>query len=175
MVQATQQWLDQFVIAENLCPFAQAERQANRIRFRVSQAHEPQGLVSDLETELLRLQEPGDQQTTLLIHPWVLQNFDDYNQFLDVADELLLLLNLRGTIQIASFHPEYRFAGTAADAAENYTNRSPYPMLHLLLEESVERAVASHPDIARVPQRNIQRMREITTATLRQLLASFTD
>ncbi|MEM7359730.1 MAG: DUF1415 domain-containing protein [Pseudomonadota bacterium] len=170
-MQATQRWLDQFVIAEGLCPFAQAVRQAEQIRFQYSQASDTTALLSDLEFELLRLQNAGDDSTTLLIHPLVLQDFDDYNQFLEIADELLSLLELHGTIQIASFHPQYQFAGTSADAAENYTNRSPYPMLHLLQEESVERAVASHPNIEQVPERNIERMCQITTPALEAILA----
>ena len=103
----------------------------------------------------------SEPETTLLIHPHVLTSFLDYNDFLDVADAAIDRLDLAGVLQIASFHPDYQFAGTAPDDVTNYTNRSPYPMLHLLREESVERAVDGYPGAERIPERNIETMRRL--------------
>ena len=159
----TQAWLERAVIGLNLCPFAKAEHVHGRIRYVVSDAGKRKALREVLKRELLTLNDadPAQVETTLLIHPRVLHNFYDYNDFLDEADALIDELGLSGVLQIASFHPDYQFAGTQADAIENYSNRSPYPMLHILREASVERAVESFPDAAQIFERNI--------ATLRQL------
>ena len=109
----------------------------------------------------------------MLIHPDVLKNFSDYNQFLDMVDGLLAQMDLEGVFQVASFHPEYQFADTDVDDPENYTNRSPYPVLHILREETIERAIASTPDIDQVPARNIERMNSIGTEKLRADLESY--
>ena len=107
--------------------------------------------------------------TTLLVHPGALRDFDAYNQFLDAVDGLLFEGGHEGVYQVASFHPEYRFAGTGPDDPENYTNRSPYPMLHLLREASVARAVRDHPDVSQIPVRNVERMNELGAASLQAL------
>src|SRR5690606_37616422 len=122
-----------------------------------------EGLLQDLEQALLELQRlPAEQrETTLLIHPRVLQDFHDYNDFLDQADALLELMDLQGELQIASFHPQYRFAGTQPDDIENYTNRSPYPMLHLLREASISRAVDSALDADAISERNIRTLQRL--------------
>lgn len=162
-VAATRAWLERAVIGLNLCPFAKAVHAGNQIRYAVSDAQTPEALLADLARELqtLAAADPAEVETTLLIHPRVLDDFLDYNDFLDIADAAVEELGLTGTIQVASFHPQYRFAGTEPDAIENYSNRSPYPMLHLLREESVERAVAAFPDARRIPERNIDTLRRI--------------
>lgn len=163
IITATQQWLEKAVIGLNLCPFAKAVYVKKQIRYVVSTAQDTEALHADLLAELqfLAAADPAQVDTTLLIHPQVLSDFLDYNDFLDVADAALDELDLTGSIQIASFHPDYQFAGTDADDIENYTNRSPYPMLHLLREDSVERAVAAFPDAASIFEKNVETMREL--------------
>lgn len=140
----TRAWLDRAVIGLNLCPFAKAPRRAGRVRFVWCQAETPAALVTVLQTEmrLLGAADPATIETTLLVHPRMLRDFLDYNDFLDIADAALEAEGFVGVLQIASFHPEYQFAGTDADDLGNASNRSPYPTLQLLREASVERAVA---------------------------------
>lgn len=163
-------WIQSFVVGLNCCPFVKRELDADRIRFSVSNSRSEEELLRELQFELNFLRENPDIETTLLIHPLLLQDFFDYNQFLDVTDRLLIEMNLEGVFQIASFHPDYQFGGTQAEDAENFTNRSPYPMLHLLREESIERAIASYPNIAQVPKRNIELMNTMGSDKLRALL-----
>ena len=155
-LRATRAWVEQAVIGLNLCPFAKAVQVKGLVRYVCSDARDTDALRAALRAELLHLRDtPIDQtETTLLVHPWVLGDFLDYNDFLDDADALLAELDLEGTLQIASFHPDYRFAGTDADDIGNATNRSPHPTLHLLRESSIERAVASFPDAAEIFERN---------------------
>ncbi len=137
----------------------------------VSGAATPDALLVDLMRELRSLEnaDPEAVDTTLLIHPWVLEDFLDYNDFLDVADAAVAEMGLEGEIQVASFHPGYQFEGTEPDAVENYTNRSPYPILHLLREESVERAVAAFPGTAGISEKNIETMRRLGPEGWRRL------
>ncbi|SET41408.1 DUF1415 domain-containing protein [Marinobacter segnicrescens] len=172
IIDTTRQWVEKVVIDLNLCPFARRELVNNRIRFTVTGAQTPDALLMELQHELLRLTDDDSIETTLLIHPEVLRDFPDYNDFLDVADGLVQLLELEGVLQIASFHPQYQFAGTTENAVENYTNRSPWPMLHLLRESSLERAIASYPDTADIPARNIERVEGLGLAAMEALLAS---
>lgn len=172
---ATRRWVEEFVVALGLCPFAEREVQARRLRYAVSTAQSAEELLEDLARELQRLQSEPDIETTLLIHPQVLQNFDDYNDFLDYAEALLRALELEGVFQLASFHPDYRFAGTDSDDPGNYTNRSPHPMLHLLREASLERAIAAYPDVDAVPQRNIECMNAHGLARLQALMKQWRD
>ena len=163
VIAATREWLEKAVIGLNLCPFAKAVHAGNQIRYAVSDAQTREALLADLgrELQMLVAADRADVETTLLIHPRVLVDFLDYNDFLDIADAAVEKLGFASTIQIASFHPQYRFADTEPDAIENFSNRSPYPMLHLLREESVERAIAAFPDVARIPERNIETLRSI--------------
>ena len=163
VIAATREWLEKAVIGLNLCPFAKAVHAGNQIRYAVSDAQTREALLADLgrELQMLVAADRADVETTLLIHPPVLVDFLDYNDFLDIADAAVEKLGFAGTIQIASFHPQYRFADTEPDAIENFSNRSPYPMLHLLREESVEHAIAAFPDVARIPERNIETLRSI--------------
>ena len=170
IVKDVRHWLEAFVIELNLCPFAKREFMNETVKFVVSDASTEEMLLADLRQELLNLKEDSDIETTLLIHPYVLQAFDDYNQFLDIVDALLDEEGLLGVYQIASFHPNYRFAETAEGDAENYSNRSPYPILHLLRESSLEREIARHQDTSLIPERNIRLLRELGTAKLQALL-----
>lgn len=161
------------MIGLNLCPFAKPAYSRGAIRFEVSSAVNTSVLLADLRHELSQLVDSNPQklETTLLIHPCVLGDFVDYNNFLDEAEAVLLELKLDGSVQIASFHPDYRFADTAADAIENYTNRSPFPMLHLLREGSIDRAVASSIDVDAIPERNIETLQRLGTEGWRKLWA----
>jgi uncharacterized protein len=168
----TQRWLERAVIGLNLCPFAKAEHVHGRIRYRVSDARTTDMLAQHLEEEItfLLAADPAKTETTLLIHPQVLGKFLDYNDFLADADAVLERTDPDVQLQIASFHPYYQFAGTAADNIENYTNRSPFPMLHLLREDSVERAVAAFPDAAQIYERNIATLRQLRLAGWKTML-----
>lgn len=167
--EATRDWLEKVVIGLNLCPFAHREFANDRVRFAITDAATELQLLQSLESELQLLFGDTSLETTLLIHPQVLSDFGDYNQFLDLADGLLVQMNLEGIFQIASFHPDYQFDGTAPDDAENYTNRSPYPTLHILREDSLAKAIDVTPDIDEVPERNIQTMRSLSAAQLKTL------
>jgi hypothetical protein len=171
IVLATRDWLEKAVIGLDLCPFARAVHVRGQIRYVVSEAETPEDLLADLaqELQLLATADPGEVDTTLLIHPRVLTDFLDYNDFLGVAEETVAELGLEGEIQVASFHPGYQFAGTAPDDIENYTNRSPYPILHLLREASVERALEAFPEPSRIYEKNIETMRRLGHAGWRRL------
>ncbi|PPI81733.1 DUF1415 domain-containing protein [Marinobacter flavimaris] len=175
VISATRKWVEDVVVGYNLCPFAKRELVRNRVRFVVSEAETEDELLQALHSELQRLEDEPEIETSLLIHPGVLQDFGPYNEFLDAADGLLAYLDMEGVYQIASFHPDYRFAGTEPDAAENYTNRSPFPMLHLLREGSLEAAIDSYPDVDGIPQRNIELMNELGSEKMRSILRSCLD
>ena len=170
LIASVRQWVESLVIGMNLCPFAKRELVQNRVRIAVTRATTEAQLLMALQAELELLQSDPSIATTLLIHAGVLQDFDDYNQFLNYADGLLVEMRLEGVYQVASFHPRYQFSGTDPDDAENYTNRSPYPLLHLLREESLERAIAESADVEQVPTRNIELMNSLGQEKLQALL-----
>lgn len=159
----TQTWLTRAVIGLNLCPFAKAVHVKNQIRYRVSDANTPEALLEDLIAELciLRDADPEEIDTSLLVHPGVLTDFMDFNDFLDVVDAAVAELDLEGMIQVASFHPDYQFDGTEPDDIDNYSNRSPYPTLHLIRESSLEQAVAAIPDPQDIYEANIATLRKL--------------
>lgn len=163
VIEATRRWLEKAVIGLNLCPFAKSVYIKNQVRFAVSDVRTAEALLADLVAELQLLQQaaPDTLDTTLLVHPWALVDFLDYNDFLGVAEATLAALELEGVIQIASFHPQYQFADTTADDISNYTNRSPYPILHLLRESSIDRAVAAFPNAHEIFDKNIEAMRRL--------------
>jgi len=155
--QDTEHWLTQAVIGLNLCPFAKSVHVNRRLRYVVSEAETPEALLRLLAKELLLLKraDPEETETTLIVHPQMLQDFLDFNDFLGAADALVEDLELDGEFQIASFHPQYQFEGTAPSDITNYSNRSPYPTLHLLRESSVERAVETMPDTDSIFENNL--------------------
>jgi hypothetical protein len=163
VIAATRAWLETDVIGLNLCPFAKAVHSAGQIRYFVSDAETAEALRADVVSELKFLSgvDAAEVDTTLLIHPKVFDDFLDYNDFLTEAEAAIKELDFVGVFQVASFHPRYQFAGTRPGDAENRTNRSPYPTLHLLREESVERAVEGYPGASEIPQRNIETMRRL--------------
>lgn len=170
-------WLERAVIGLNLCPFAKAVYVKRQVRIVVSDASTERALLEQLGEELALLRDTPAEvvDTTLLVHPQVLGDFLDYNDFLDDADGLVEAMELDGVLQIASFHPDYRFADTAPDDAGNLTNRAPWPILHLLREDSIDRAVAAYPDPDGIIERNIATMRELGIEGFRRLLAGNTD
>lgn len=170
IVASVRQWIETLVVGLNLCPFAKRELIKNRVRFSVSDALSEEDLLMALQTELELLTNDSSIETTVLIHPAVLQDFFDYNQFLSLADRLLLQMELDGVYQVASFHPNYQFGGSNAEDAENYTNRSPYPLLHLLREDSLEQAIADYPDVDDIPVRNIALMKSMGAVKLKVIL-----
>ena len=172
IIATTEAWLVNAVIGLNLCPFAKAVHSKKLIRYQVSEAQSSEALLDDLLRELEYLAEakPSLVDTTLLIHPWVLTDFLDYNDFLDVADDALEALDLTGIIQVASFHPDYQFADTDFDDVSNFSNRSPFPTLHLLREESVEQAAATFPDVASIYENNIKTLRSLGSAGWQQMM-----
>ena len=171
VIAATRNWLEKAVIGLRLCPFAASPYLRGLVRYRVSEQQSAEGLAEELAEELQYLAgaDPLVCETSLLIHPQVLGDFLDYNQFLDQADAAVAALGLEGELQIASFHPAYQFAGSAPNDVENSSNRSPYPMLHLLRESSV-RATATFPGVDEIGNRNMATLRELGAAGLRKLL-----
>jgi hypothetical protein len=170
IIESVQCWVETFIVELNLCPFAKREIVKNRVRYVATDADTEEQLLVALETELEFLSESTSTETTLLIHANVLNDFYDYNQFLDIADGLLQEMNLVGVFQLASFHPQYQFGGTEINDAENYTNRSPYPILHLLREDSLEQAIAEHTDVDQIPVRNIKLMKELGEDRLKLMI-----
>lgn len=162
-IELTQRWLEEIVIGLNLCPFAGHPFQDKTIRYVLVKESEPTEQFEYLKNELVHLMNTtsAETETTLLIFPNGLSEFSDYLDFLENAEQLLASADLEGIIQIASFHPDYQFAGTETEDAENYTNRSPYPMLHLLREASVEKAISTFIHVERIPERNIETMKEL--------------
>jgi hypothetical protein len=163
IIAATRHWLEKAVIGLNLCPFAKAVYVKEQVRYVVSNATTPEALLETLmdELQLLSDTDPEQTDTTLLIHPFVLTDFLDYNEFLDVADAAVEDMQLDGELQVASFHPQYQFADTDVNDIGNYTNRAPYPILHLLREDSIERAVAAFPEAAEIFDRNIETLEKL--------------
>lgn len=176
IIEATRRWVESVVIRHGLCPFASRVLVNNSLRFAVSNATTNEALVNDLIEELLRLNHHSrdELETTLLIHPYVLTDFQDYNDFLDVVDSILDEAGLHGVLQVASFHPDYQFADSEQDDAANYSNRSPFPMLHLLREASIDEAVrdwtAKGHRMEDIPLTNVETLRRMGTHLLEQQL-----
>ncbi len=161
-VSVVQQWLDNAVIGLNLCPFAATPKRLNKIHYRVLEEGPEDSILQALMEEMQRLDKFPDIETTLLILPHHLQSFDDYNQFLNWTDALINKQGWSGIYQIASFHPDYCFQGAAPDDVENWTNRSPYPLLHLIREERLEAILDRFPDAENIPDQNMATLRRLT-------------
>ena len=162
-IEETTVWLEKAVIGLNLCPFAKAVHSKGQIRWVLSDATDPAALLELLVQELQHLAAANHEavDTTLIVHPQVLQDFLDFNDFLGVAEAALEELGLSGVLQIASFHPQFQFADTDAGDITNATNRAPHPTLHLLREDSVERAVAAFPEAEAIFERNVETLRRL--------------
>ncbi|WP_132998853.1 DUF1415 domain-containing protein [Luteimonas arsenica] len=162
-IEDTRRWLERAVIGLNLCPFAKAVVAKGQVRMVLSEARDEAALLEQLGEELLHLRDTPAEvtDTTLIVHPQVLGDFLDYNDFLDAADGLVEELGLEGVLQVASFHPQYQFAGSDPDDIANFTNRSPWPTLHLLREDSVSRAVEAFPDPDAIVERNVETLEKL--------------
>jgi hypothetical protein len=171
IIASTRRWVEKSVIGLNLCPFAEGVYRAGRVRFQVSGQRSASSLLEEFRSELIFLSaaDPLVCETALLIHPGVLTDFIEYNEFIGVCEAAIGGLGMEGELQVAGFHPRYQFAGTQPEDIENYTNRSPYPMLHLLREASVERAVAAVPDTDEIYRRNIRTLRDLGHAGWQRL------
>lgn len=168
---ATRAWVEHLVVGLNLCPFASLPFAKKTIRYAVCDAVQPEIVAERLAGELALLAEadPAIAQTTLLIVPNAFADFLDFNDFLDVADALVEEAGLSGVLQVASFHPDYQFADEAPDDLSHWTNRSPHPVLHLIREDDIDRAAATHPDVDGIPDANIARLRELGRPALEAL------
>ncbi len=168
----TRRWIEKAVIGLNLCPFAKAVYVKDQVRIVVSHARHLDALLDELDRELLLLRDtPAEQvETTLLVHPTLFPDFEVFNDFLNVVDDVVDEHELEGVIQVAPFHPAFQFDGTTPDDVTNHTNRAPYPTLHLLREASVERAAESGDDADTIVERNQQRLRELGVEGWRALL-----
>ncbi|MEP7187495.1 MAG: DUF1415 domain-containing protein [Rhodanobacter sp.] len=176
-IAATTDWLERAVIGLNLCPFARAPHVQGKVRMRVSQARDTDTLLDDLcgELQSLNALTAEECETGLLIHPFVLTDFLDYNDFLDVADAAVQTLGLEGEWQVASFHPDYQFAETTTDDIENFSNRSPFPTLHLLREASIERAMETMSDTDAIYRRNMETLQRLGTEGWKALWSGKSD
>ncbi len=162
-IEDTQKWLLQAVVGLNLCPFAKAVVVKDRVRYRVCPSAQPEELLAMLREELQHLAaaDPETLDTTLIIAPRALPDFLDFNDFLADCDRVLTDLELDGVLQVADFHPRYQFGGTDVDDIENFTNRAPYPALHLLREASIDQAVQAYPDASLIFERNIEVLKKL--------------
>ena len=162
-IEDTRAWVDRAVIGLNLCPFAKSVHVKGQVHYAVSRAQSAEELLRDLTVELKNLValDASERDTSLLMAPDCMADFLDFNDFLAEADEALVDLELDGILQIASLHPDYQFAGTRPDDVTNFTNRSPYPTLHLLREDSIDRAVAAFPEAEAIFERNMQTMEQL--------------
>ncbi len=172
--QQTRHWLKDIVIGHDFCPFAKRELLANRVRFCVLSGNAKAKFLEQIIDEMLLLEQRADIETTLLIFADSLRGFNEYLDFLELAQTLMEEQSMEGIYQLASFHPAYQFADSAYDDPANFTNRSPYPIIHILREASVERAVQNYPYIDAVPQRNIELARAKGMPYWEELLSRIT-
>ena len=163
VIEDTQLWLNKAVIGLNLCPFAKAVVTKKQVRYVVCMDSEPEQVLKMLQEEMQLLinTDAAVLDTTLLIAPNLFPDFLEFNEFLFDCDSVLLSMELEGVLQIADFHPRYQFAGTEPDDISNFTNRAPYPTLHLLREESIDKAVAAFPDASLIYERNMQVLEDL--------------
>lgn len=175
VIEHTKKWINEVVIALNLCPFAARVVLENRVDYSVESSDDLEQHLHRLADCLAKLDETSSIETSLLIFPQAYKNFDDYLELLHLANLLLEDLNYTGVYQLASFHPEYLFAASEDHDASNFTNRSPYPMLHLLRESSIEKAIAHYDHIDDIPQNNITRLRQIGYPAMQKMLQNITQ
>ncbi|RBI68861.1 DUF1415 domain-containing protein [Vreelandella sulfidaeris] len=170
IVAQTLTWVRTFIVAENICPFAQRELERETIRVEVVRSKKIEVALEELMVEVQWLDEHPDTETTLLVFPTLFKNFDHYLDFVELAESILVDQGYEGIYQLATFHPDYYFDGAEPDDASNYTNRSPYAMVHLLREESVEKAIEFYGDTDAIPERNIAKLTAMGSVTAEQQL-----
>jgi uncharacterized protein len=168
----TKKWIETFVLGLNLCPFARHPFKNGKIRYTIFNGEDGEQLAETLVRELAYISQtpPSVSETTLIIIPDILKDFHEYLDFLDLAEDIVAEFELEGVIQVASFHPDYQFEDTLVTDAENYTNRSPYPMVHLLREDSVTRAIEAFPEVGDIPAQNIETMNTLGIDKIKQML-----
>ena len=173
IIEKVKRWLEHIVIQYNFCPFAKKPFKQNKIRYFVSAARNEEALIDDLMAELMLLQQTDIKklETSIVIVPNVFHDFESYNQFGAILDHLITSLKLQGIIQIATFHPDYQFADLDAEDVRNYTNRSPYPLFHLIREDSVEQARKVFPDIENIPENNMKKLQDMGLEKIKDELA----
>ncbi|MDJ0740720.1 MAG: DUF1415 domain-containing protein [Gammaproteobacteria bacterium] len=174
VLRATRDWLERFVIGLGLCPFAAAPFNGGRIRFAVTHADAIDDIYQDFLSLLYDMFtcEPGDVETALLVLSRGLPAFDDYLDALALLDQVIVEAGAEGLVQVASFHPDYRFDGAPVDDPANYSNRSPFPMFHLIREDGLSAALESIDDPGAIPARNVARLRALGVAGIRELVGS---
>ena len=175
IIQHTKNWVSQTVIDLQLCPFASAPFKTNNIDYTVIPGSDIAKHLHQIANSFSVLENDASIETQLLIFPDAYQGFEDYLDILYLANQMLEDLKYTGIFQLASFHPSYRFADSSETDAANYSNRSPYPMLHILREESLEKAIASHPDIEQIPMENTNRLNEIGYSKMQERLEQITE
>lgn len=169
-IEAVKQWLKDVVIEHDFCPFAKKELESGRVRFALCEATEKEKILSALIDECQRLDVNSGIETTLIVFSKGLEDFDQFLNVVELADELMNLQGYEGVYQLATFHPDYVFAGTDKEDAANYTNRSPFPVLHLIREASLEQVLKNYPDPELIPQNNINKARELGATYFHRLL-----
>ncbi len=176
IIDTTQEWVEKFVIGLNLCPFARHPFRTNKVRYIVFDGDSAEKLTEQLVMEINRLLEtsPSVLETTLIILPNMLNDFDEYLDYLEVSEFVLTELDLEESVQVASFHPDYQFDGTAPMDVENYTNRSPFPLLHLLREDSIDRAIEAFPEVGDIPAKNIETMNNLGFLHVKKMFDALT-
>jgi uncharacterized protein len=176
VIDTTKLWVERFVIGLNLCPFARHPFRTDKIKYIVFDGDNQEKLTEKLVMEINHLLEttPSVLETTLIILPDMLADFDEYLDYLEISEFILSELELEGLVQVASFHPDYQFEGTEPDDVENYTNRSPFPILHLLREDSVERAIEAFPEVGDIPAQNIETMKTLGLDHVKKMLNDIT-
>ncbi|MGB0906652.1 MAG: DUF1415 domain-containing protein [Maricaulaceae bacterium] len=172
LINQTKKWLSSVIIAQGLCPFARREFDGETIHYEVIETAETSAQLECVLAQCEALDADKSRETSLLIFPNGLDDFEDYLDLLEIANALLAAEGYEGIYQLASFHPDYRFEGAPEDDACHYTNRSPYPMLHILREVSVEQAIKTHPNPEKIPERNITLTRELGLKAMQDLLAA---
>ncbi|MGF1717354.1 DUF1415 domain-containing protein [Photobacterium chitinilyticum] len=171
VIQQVQQWLEDVVIGLNLCPFAAKPNRNKQIRIHVCESKAEDQLLEEIYQQIKELDETPAEvlETTLVVAPNLFEKFDNYNQFLDLVDALIIQTGKEGTYQIASFHPDYCFYDTKPDDAENLTNRSPFPIFHLIREASMEKVLKHYPDPEGIPGQNIQCVESLSPEQIKKL------
>lgn len=170
-IKKTKSWIQTFVIGLNICPFAGLPFREDKIRYHLEESERVEDLIKTLmkELEFLHKNKNTNIETSIVIHPNVLTDFLNYNDFLSIADAVLREMDLEGEIQIASFHPDYQFAGEQQNAPSNYVTRSPFPMLHLLRECSVTKAIQHHPNTEQIPHDNILKLNQLGVEKIKKI------
>lgn len=171
IIRQTQNWIHSLIIKFNICPFAKREMTKGTVRFQVSFTAKEEAALTEIMSEIEALDQQREVETTLMIFPRLFTDFFHYLDFVDLAEQLLVESGYEGIYQIASFHPDYCFADVDFNDVSNYTNRSPYPMLHLLREESVEKAIDYYGDTSTIPEKNIATMQQLGLEKIQKLLS----